>query len=131
MKTLLNPSRTLFLLAASLGLSFAQPARATDDKPVTVRVDKTAAHTYLVRVSNPSQKWSQVRLERADNGAELYHSSDFAPAYGRLLNLKHLEDGKYNLVVKSGKTVSRFTLNMHTQAQERVCQISEKALATR
>ena len=140
MKTLLNPSRTLFLLAATLGLSFTQltPARAadgkpatTEDKPVIVRVDKVDTHTYLVRVSNPSQKWSQVHLVPAGGGAELYRSGDVAPSYGRKLNLKNLEDGQYDLFVKTDKTTSRYTINIQTQSRQRTFEVSENAVAAR
>lgn len=133
MKTLLNPSRTLLLLAASLGLSFTQltPAQAAEGKPVTARIDKMSDNTYLVRVSNPSQKWSRVHLTQASSGAELYRSGDAAPAFGRVLNLKNLEDGKYNLVVSTREGTSRFVLDVRTQAQQRVYSVNENSVASR
>lgn len=136
MKTLLNPSRTLFLLAASLGLSCTQPATAAPDtlpanKPITARVDKVGDNTYLVRVSNPSQKWSQVRLTSAGGGNEVYRSRDMAPSFGRMLNLKDLEDGQYKLVVKTSSATSSFTINVQTQARQRTFEVSESAVAAR
>lgn len=135
MKTLLNSARILSLLAAALGLNCAQPATAADtlptNQPVTARVDKVDNNTYLVRVSNPSQKWSEVRLVSATRGSDMYRSRDMAPSFGRKLNLSNLEDGQYTLVVKTSQATSSFTLNLRTQAQQRTCEVSERAVAAR
>lgn len=127
MKTLFNPSRVFALLAAGFGLSFAQPfqAQAADGKPVCV--DKLDNFTYLVRVSNPTQQRSEMLLERPD-GKRLYSSNDFAPSYGRKLNLKNLEDGQYAIVVKTGQEVYRYTLTVQT-LKERVCLVNEAPVA--
>ncbi|GAB3842559.1 hypothetical protein [Hymenobacter jeollabukensis] len=136
MKTALINTRVLLLAATACTLGFAQPAAAadknntnTDGQPVCV--DKVADFTYLVRVSNPAQKASQLWLERVDTGARLYSSSDKAPSFGRKLNVKNLEDGQYAIVVQTGKSTRRYTLELATQRKQRVASLHENAVAAR
>ncbi|RAK62675.1 hypothetical protein [Hymenobacter edaphi] len=135
MKTALLNTRFLLLAATACALGFARPAAAadktnnTDGQPVCV--DKVADFTYVVRVSNPSQKASQLWLERVDTGARLYRSSDKAPSFGRKLNVKNLEDGQYAIVVQTGKATRRYTLELATQPTQRVALLHENAVAAR
>ncbi|MCC3156225.1 hypothetical protein LJ737_03200 [Hymenobacter sp. 15J16-1T3B] len=140
MKTALLNTRFLLLAATACALGVAQPAAAAApgaDRPATavegvpVRVDKLSDFTYLLSVSNPSQKTSQVWLENLETGARLYQSSDKAPSFGRKLNVKNLEDGQYAIVVQTDRVTRRYTLELSTRPTQRVSMLQDNDLATR
>ncbi|GAB2944296.1 hypothetical protein GCM10027048_06320 [Hymenobacter coalescens] len=115
MKTSFIPR--LLLLAACAGLGFSNPAHAATGDGQPVCVEQVSDFTYVVRVSNPSQKPTQLQLLRLDNGGVLYQGNSSAASFGRKFNIKNLEDGQYAIVVTTGSTTHRYTLNLQTTMQ--------------
>ncbi|ALD22261.1 hypothetical protein [Hymenobacter sp. DG25A] len=120
MKTLLKQAPRLLLVAACASLGFTQAAQAQSSaRPQPVCVDKVGDFTYLVRVSNPHFKKGELQVVRLSDKAVLYEKFTDKPVFGSKLNVKELPDGEYAFVVKVGKEVTRYTLDLHTETERK------------
>ncbi|KAA9333006.1 hypothetical protein F0P96_08455 [Hymenobacter busanensis] len=132
MKTHLLPVSRLFLLAACAGLGFTSSAQAqSSGVPQPVSVQQVADFTYVVRASNPHLERSEMKLVRLSDNKVLYRDVNFKPSSGRKLNVKELNDGQYAFVVRVGKDIHRYTLDIHTTVQRstRLGSVSMTAMA--
>ncbi|MCC3156220.1 hypothetical protein LJ737_03175 [Hymenobacter sp. 15J16-1T3B] len=110
MKLLLQTAALMSLLL--IGTERAATAQEPAGQPVSL--DQVADCVYLVRVSNPAQVPGRLQLVRATDGAVLYEQASTAAAFGQKLNVSHLADGRYAVVVKLGPATHRFALDLHT-----------------
>lgn len=118
MKTLLKQAPRLLLVAACASLGFTQAAQAQSSaRPQPVCVDKVGDFTYLVRVSNPRFQKGELQVVRLADNAVLYDKLTNKHVFGSKLNVKELPDGEYAFVVKVGKDVTRYTLDIHTTVE--------------
>lgn len=132
MKTLLKQGSRLLLVAACAGLGFTQVAQAQSSaRPQPVSVAKLGDFTYLVRVSNPHFQKGELQVVRLSDNAVLYDKFTNKPVFGSKLNVQQLPDGEYAFVVKVGKDVTRYTLNIHTTIERaaRLGSVSMTAMA--
>lgn len=118
MKTLLQQAPRFVLLAACAGLGFIRPAQAAQpESGQPVNVDKVAGCTYLVRVSNPAQRWAKLELVRLSDGAVLHQDGSKRPDFGQKLNLSQLPDGQYAFVVTLNNNTHRYTIDLKASTQ--------------
>jgi hypothetical protein len=110
MKTLLQTAALLALLLVGAG----RPVTAQEPAAQPVCLDQLGEFVYLVRVSNPAQLPSRLQLVRTTDGTVLYEKTSTAPSFGEKLNVGHLADGRYAVVVKRGPDTRRFALDLHT-----------------
>ena len=101
------------LLALPLGLLAPRPTAAADaGQPVCLQqVDE---FRYLVRISNPAQQATTLRLLRQSDQTVLYEQQSRLPACGQQLNLRNLADGHYAVLVRIGRTDYRYDLLIQT-----------------
>ncbi|WP_400192952.1 hypothetical protein [Hymenobacter sp. B81] len=117
MKTFPRPAAQLLLLAALAGASLSASAQSEPAAPQPVGVERVGEFVYLVRVSNPQRQPGRLQLLRPADGSVLYEDSSSQASFGQKLNVQHLPDGEYQLVVKLGPAQHRFTLNLRTTTQ--------------
>jgi hypothetical protein len=119
MKTNSQQAPRFLALAALAALGFTAPAQAqapaSSGEPV--HVDKVGEFTYVVRVSNPAQQRTKVRLVRLSDGAVLHEGYSKQPTFGEKFNVQQLPDGQYAFDVVMGKNTHRYQLNLSTTVQ--------------
>ncbi|WP_303309813.1 hypothetical protein [Hymenobacter sp. BT730] len=129
MKMLLTQAPRLLLVAAIASLGFTQPAQAQSAlPPQPISVLKVNDFTYIVRASNPQQQRSEVQVVRLSDNTVLYSHSTSKHTFGTKLNVEELPDGEYAFVVKVGKDVTRYTLDLHTEAEHRSARLGTVSL---
>lgn len=132
MKTLLQQASRVALLTACTGLFSTSVALAQSSaRPQPVNVDKVGDNSYLIRVSNPQRQMSELKVIRTKDNAVLFEKYTKRPAFGSRLNVRELPDGEYAFLVKTGKDVTRYTLDIHTKTERttRLGSVSMMALA--
>ena len=103
-------------LALVLGGAFlASPASAQEPQPVVVK--KVNDTTFRVRVQNPTQQVSQVRVVSLVTGNTLFYERYNAPEYGHDLNFRNLQTGQYVLLLQTGESRYRYTVQVQRQPQ--------------
>ncbi|TGE24958.1 hypothetical protein E5K00_07090 [Hymenobacter aquaticus] len=103
-------------LFASLALAAARPAAAdTPGQPVCLQ--QLDSVRYLVRIANPSQQPTTLRLLRQADQRVLYKVQSRQPACGQQLNLSNLTDGAYEVVVSIGAATYHYGLRIQTTTQ--------------
>lgn len=118
-------------LMSLLVLGAGRPSTAQQPAGQPVCVDQLAECVYLVRVSNPAQLAGHLQLVRTTDGAVLYDKSSAAASFGERLNVSHLADGQYAVVVKLGRATHRFALALRTTHTRQAQLLSLAASATR
>ena len=132
MKTLLQQAPRLLLVAACASLGFTQAAQAQSSvRPQPVAVDKVTDFTYLVRVSNPMFQRGELKVVRLSDNTVLYNQFTNKPVFGSKLNVRDLPDGEYAFIVKVGKDITRYTLDINTKMERtaRLGSVSMTAMA--
>ncbi|WP_303309812.1 hypothetical protein [Hymenobacter sp. BT730] len=132
MKTLLQQAPRLLLVAACASLGFTQSAQAQSSaRPQPVCVDKVTDFTYLVRVSNPQLQRGELKVIRLSDNKVLYNQFNKKAVFGSKLNVRELPDGEYAFIVRVGKDITRYTLDINTKLERsaRLGSVSMTAMA--